>query len=208
MGINIKSKLIRRGYYPKGGGEAILTINPIKIIKPLNINEKQEFREINGIINIANLPEHISTRMKHASIKKIIENNLKASIKIESTNSFSPGTGITLWSRSKNTIMGKTRIGERGVSAENIGENIVSSLINEIKSGSTIDINSIDQIIPYMFLANYNEPSICSVLDLSGHTMTNIWLLNHFIKNKNILKIKEENNLKNIEVYGINYFKK
>jgi len=205
MGISVKSKLISRGYYPKGGGEAILTIEPSNIIRPLNIDENQEFREIYGIINIANLPTHIAARMKHASIKKIIENNLNASIKIDATTSFSAGTGITLWSRSKDTILGKTKLGEKGVSAETIGEITANSLITEIRSGASIDTNSIDQILPYMFLASNYEPSICLVKDLSGHTMTNIWLLSQFIKNKNIFKITNKKNLSNIEIHGINY---
>ena len=204
MGISVKSKLIKRGYYPKGGGEAILTIEPCKNIRPFNINKKQEFKDIQGIINLSNLPDHIASRMKHSSIIKIIENSYNASIEIKKVDSLDSGTGITLWSRSKDSILGKTKIGEKGVSAEIIGENTAYSLINEIQSGATIDTNMIDQIIPYMFLANNDKPSICSVKNLSSHSTTNIWLLNQFVKKKNILIITNENKLSNIEIHGIN----
>ena len=114
-------RCIKRGYYPKGGGEAILEILPIKKIYPLIINEDQKFKDIHGIIHISNLPEHIAKRMKQTSIKKIFQNNFNNSIRIDSFNSLSSGTGITLWSQSKDTILGKTNIGERGITAPGRG---------------------------------------------------------------------------------------
>jgi RNA 3'-terminal phosphate cyclase (ATP) len=205
MGISISSKLLKRGYYPKGGGKASITIFPCNKIKPLSINEKQYFKNIEGIINISNLPENISSRMKNSAIKKIIENDYEASLKIDSNNSLSSGTGITLWSESKDTILGKTIIGERGISAEKIGYNAADSIIEEIQSKASIDINMIDQIIPYMFLSDNNKPSQCSIKNLSGHTKTNIWLLNRFIDNEKNIEILYDKNLINIKVNGINF---
>ena len=207
MGLYFETKLIHRGYYPKGGGEAILSIKPCKKLKPLNIREIQYFNEIFGIINISNLPEHIATRMKDYSINKAKENGLKSFIEISSSNSLSPGVGITIWSHSRDSIMGKTKLGEKGISAEVIGKNIVNLLCDEIKSGATIDTNLIDQILPYMILANDDEPSFCSVSNLSGHTETNIWLINKFINKNNNIKISKNNNLTNIETNGINLFR-
>jgi RNA 3'-phosphate cyclase len=206
IGLSIKTELVNRGYYPKGGGEAILSIKPSIKIKPFTIKDKQEFREINGIINISNLPDHIAKRMKHACINNFIEHGFKSSIKIVSSSSLSAGTGITIWANSRDTILGKTKLGERGISAENIGDNVSKSLIDEINSGATVDINSIDQILPFLFLAENNTSSFCSVKELSGHTKTNIWLFNQFIKNDNI-KIDERNNLNYIHVLGIDFLK-
>lgn len=204
MGISINSKLLKRGYYPKGGGKASITIYPCNKIKPLSIDERQYFKDIEGIINISNLPEHIGSRMKHSAIKKIIENNYKASIKIDSNDSLSSGTGITLWSKSKDTIIGKTIIGERGISAEKIGYKVAESIIEEIQSKASIDINMIDQIIPYMFLSENDKPSQCSIKNLSGHAKTNIWLLNQFINSEKNIEILYDQNLNFIKVNGIN----
>ncbi len=207
MGLLIKPKLLNRGYYPKGGGKAMLSIEPSFIIKPLSLRDEQEFKDVKGIINIANLPEHISKRMRNSSYSELIKNGLKASINIDSSPSLSPGTGITLWTSSKDTILGKTMIGEKGVTAESIGESTSKLLINEIKSKATIDVNAIDQILPFMFLAEKHKSSYCSVNKLSNHTKTNIWLINHFIKNENLIDIKSENGLYNITIKGINFFK-
>lgn len=178
MGIKTDAQLIKRGYYPKGGGEAVLTIHPVKKLQPLQLGGKQDFNEIKGIIHIANLPDHISKRMKHAAMKVAVKNNLQSSIQIDKTTSVSLGTGITLWSKSNSTVLGSTFLGEKGITSEKIGEDAANQLIKEIKIGSTIDTFAIDQILPYMVLTR--DESVCKVRDLSNHTKTNMWLLKYF----------------------------
>ena len=178
MGVNTDAQLIKRGYYPKGGGEAVLTIYPAKKLQHLQLEEEQDFKEINGIVHIANLPDHISERMKQAALKIAVRSNIQSFIRVDKTTSFSPGTGITLWSKSDHTVMGSTFLGERGVTSEKIGENAANQLIKEINTGATIDTFAIDQILPYMVLAE--EESVCMVRELSNHTQTNMWLLKQF----------------------------
>ena len=52
MGVSIDIQLKRRGYYPKGGGEASVTVHPCDDIKPLNLDGKEEFRHVDGNIHI------------------------------------------------------------------------------------------------------------------------------------------------------------
>ena len=80
MGVKIDATLIKRGYYPKGGGEAIITTHPIKKICALQVEEKQVFKHVKGIIHSANLPNHIGKRMKHSAIKEIVKNNMQSSM--------------------------------------------------------------------------------------------------------------------------------
>jgi RNA 3'-phosphate cyclase len=180
MGVSVDGRLIKRGYYPKGGGEAELTIEPFKDIKPLRLGEQQEYSQINGIIHLANLPGHVGMRMKHASIKSLIKHGLKASIEIEETASLSTGTGITLWVESKDTVLGSTVLGERGVPAEKIGEDAMQNLLFEIEGGATVDVCAFDQILPYMSLARDKGSSFCIVREVNSHARTNMWLVNQF----------------------------
>jgi RNA 3'-phosphate cyclase len=178
IGVRTDVQLIKRGYYPKGGGEAILTIHPVKKLQSLQLEEKQNFSKIEGIVNISNLPDHISKRMKHAALKIAVKNNMRSYIEIDKTTSFSPGTGITLWSKSNHSVLGSTFLGERGVPSEKVGENAANQLLKEINSGSMIDIFAIDQILPYMMLSE--DESVCMIRELSNHTKTNMWLLKQF----------------------------
>ena len=205
MGVSVNVKLIQRGYYPKGGGEAILTIQPHDIIQPLMLDKKQDFKEINGIVHLANLPEHVAKRMKHASINTLIKKNIRTSIKVQKTTSISSGTGITLWTQTNDTVLGKTGLGEKGISAEKIGERIATEMIREIKSGSTIDIHAFDQIIPYFALTD-NKLSSCIVREISSHAQTNMWLISQFLKDNDIFYIEEKKDIKIIKVRGKSSF--
>ena len=196
MGLSVKAKLIRRGYYPKGGGEAEITISPSAGLKPLKLNEEQIFEMVNGIINISNLPDHIVTRMKYSAIKILLKKNLQASINIDKVESLSPGTGITLWSQSKNTVLGSTFLGERGMPSEKVGENAANELIREIDAGSSIDLYAFDQLLPYMTIAR--NSSSCVVSRISNHAQTNMWLLKQFFNVDFELSHINENVLVNV----------
>jgi len=180
MGVSVNARLIRRGYYPRGGGEAELTMDSCRDIQPLQLDNMQELSEIHGIIHIANLPDHISTRMKHAAIKTLLKKNLKSSVKIDKTTSHCTGTGITLWSQSEDVILGSTVLGEKGVPSEKIGENAAIQLIDEIDSGVTLDVYAFDQILPYMAIAKSVGKSTCIVREVSSHAQTNMWLIKQF----------------------------
>ena len=195
MGINVKENLISRGYYPRGGGEAEITVNPSVEIKPASYEVSPKFSLVEGIVHQANLPDHVGTRIKHAAIKQLMKSDLTANITIQKVNSLSPGTGITLWARSGDVIIGETGLGERGLPAERVGEETASRLIREIKSGSTIDIHAFDQIIPYMALATKKGTSSCLLREISSHAKTNMWLVSQFCKNKEIFIVEKSNNL-------------
>lgn len=199
MGLNVSAELIRRGYYPEGGGEAILKVNPTTSINPFNVTNRQSFREVEGIIHISKLPEHIGKRMKHAAKKMLVKYGIRDDIKIERVeDAFCEGVGITLWSQSEETILGNTLLGERGLPAENIGETAARNIVNEITSGATLDTHAADQLLPYMALAKDRGESAFLVRNLSNHAKTNMWLIKHFLDVE--FEIQKVNSIANVIV--------
>jgi RNA 3'-phosphate cyclase len=182
MGVDATAKLVRRGYFPEGGGEAVLTVNPVKNIKPFNVTDRQEFREVKGIIHISRLPDHISKRMRNTVKKMFIKYSIENDIKIEEvSDALCEGVGITLWAQSEKTVLGTTLLGERGLPAETIGETAARNILSEITSGATLDIHAADQLLPYMALAAEFGKSAFLVRNLSNHAKTNMWLIKHFL---------------------------
>ena len=202
MGLPVSAHLIRRGYYPKGGGEVMLTIQPCKDIQPLQLDKKQEFTTVEGIINIANLPEHVSKRMKHAAMKTLLKKNLETALKIEKATSLSTGTGMTVWTQTRSAILGATVLGERGLPAEKIGEKAATELIREIESGATLDTHAFDQILPYMALIRDNKQSSCIVKEISSHAQTNMWLIRQFFDNQDMFHIENKEDFKIVRIKG------
>ena len=39
FGVNFECDILRRGYYPKGGGECHITVNPVKELQSINITD-------------------------------------------------------------------------------------------------------------------------------------------------------------------------
>jgi RNA 3'-terminal phosphate cyclase (ATP) len=61
FGIKFECDIIRRGYYPKGGGEVVFKIDPIVSIKPIEINEFGNLTKIKGYSFVAGvLPIKVS----------------------------------------------------------------------------------------------------------------------------------------------------
>lgn len=191
MGANTELKIIKRGFYPKGGGDIEVNLEPVKELKGLDLSQTAETKKISGTAFISALPEHILKRMKDAALKKLLGYDVK--IKNEITNSLSPGVGITIWT---DTLLGSSCLGEKGVSAEKVGENAANNLLEEIKSGATLDVYVADQVLPYLALAK--DKSTFLTRKISMHAETNMWLIKKFIDVR--FDVKEQNGLKRVEV--------
>ena len=199
MALKVFPKLFIRGYYPRGGGEAVITISPCNKIKPLVLKDVEELKEVKGKVNISNLPEHISKRIHHSAVRTFLRNDFMTSIEVDSSTSLSPGVGITLWSEGKKSIIGTGLLGEKGLSSEEVGKTASAALLKEIASESNIDAYAFDQILPFMVLAKKQGKSTCIVRELSNHASTNMWLIKQFF-DVDFKVIQSEFNIK-VEVF-------
>ncbi|MBC7100507.1 RNA 3'-terminal phosphate cyclase [Methanothermobacter tenebrarum] len=170
MGYKGKIKLLKRGYYPKGGGIIEARIQPIKRLKPIKLT-KTRIKSIKGISHAGRLPLHVAERQARAAQKILQENGLDAEIRIEHSNdTLSPGSGIILWAEG-NTRIGASSLGEKGKPAEIVGKEAAEELIRFLEEGAPIDKYMGDQIIPYMSIAG---KSIIKTVEFSMHAYTNI----------------------------------
>ncbi|MFW5907178.1 MAG: RNA 3'-terminal phosphate cyclase [Candidatus Natronoplasma sp.] len=172
MGADIECKLIKRGHYPKGGGEIELRVRGGEITP---YEPSQDFGDIRGRAFVTNLPEHIARRMKKEVLKEFMED--ETSISIEKYDSPSAGTGIVLWTTGPR-IVGKGVLGEKGVPAEKVGGEVAEGLRKEIGSRVDVDIHAADQLIPY--LAVMDGDGVMKARKKTGHLETNAWLVNRF----------------------------
>lgn len=190
MGVKAEARLFQRGYYPKGGGRAALTISPLSGLRPFVVDGPQSFSVMEGIIHSSGLPEHIAVRMRHAAIKEATAAGLQASLAVEQVSSLSMGVGITVWSSTNETVLGSGVLGERRVPAEQVAEGAVRRLVSDIRAGATLDAHAVDQLLPYMVACP--KTSRCLVRDCSSHMKTNIWVLQQFLPRRLELLSREE----------------
>ncbi len=177
MDVEASARLQRRGYYPKGGGAAALQVTPAKQLRALSFPGGDGWR-IQGSVNIAGLPGHIARRIRKAARKPFIERGMDADIDIDECEAASPGVGIVLWTTEPRRL-GADVLGEKGTPAEAVGRRAAEQLLQEIDAGADLDVHAVDQLIPYMALADGETRFRCR--ELTGHAKTELWLLKQFM---------------------------
>ncbi len=187
FGLNVKIDLLRRGYYPKGGGIVRVDIRPIERLKRINLVERGEIKCINGIshAHIGLKERKVAERQANSARKDLFKLDYDLKIKKEYVDTLSYGSGITLWAETKNSVIGADSLGERGKRAEVVGQEAALGILEEIQSNDPIDKYMGDQIIPYLALASGRV----KVSEITRHTTTNVDIANEFGFN---LKIKED----------------
>ena len=176
--------LQKRGYYPKGGGNATIHMQPVETVTPVQLDQLEIQDKISGKIHFNALPDHVAKRMKHTVYKKCFEKSIKVDISQKQSEASSPGIVMTLWVDDKESYIGCVGLGEKGIPAEHIGNQCSMNLIKMMETGATIDTFLFDQILG--FLACAKGTSTFFIPELSDHAKTNMWLIQQFFPGKNI----------------------
>ena len=200
MGLMCNIRLQRRGYYPRGGGRATAIIHPsalraVELDKEEETDtkkgememgngkemgkEKERGKEkepctVSGISHSSNLPPHVMQRQADAATAALEKAGYSSSIDTWAANSPSTGSGITLWCGHA----GGSALGKRRLPAEKVGKAAAGEIITELGSWAAVDVHLADQLIPYMGLAGGGS---FTVREVSGHTRTNIWVVEQFL---------------------------
>lgn len=207
----LEVKLIKRGYYPRGGGEIEIKINPKykldnyenfdkfwNVLKDngnkIELIEQSKLIQIKGISHASKLLQNANVSERQAKAAGVILSslNVPVNIRIEYCDTLSPGSGISLWGifSNSNVRIGADNLGERGKRAEDVGKEAAEKFIKEIKSGAAVDSHLADNLVPMMGLY---PPSRIKISSLTNHCKTNIWVCEKFLGK--IFDIDEENNI-------------
>ncbi len=185
FGYNCEIDVLKRGFYPKGGGKVEMKITAPEKLNKINLMERGKLKGIYGISNAhVNLKSADVAKRQMKTARPLLFNNLanltKNSdfIKIEQeySDTLSYGSGITLWAEYDNTILGADSLGAKGKRAEVVGKDAAYELIDEINSGACLDRYMGDQIVPYVALFGGRV----KVSEITEHARTNVEIVNKF----------------------------
>ena len=180
MGADARLAVRRRGYYPRGGGEVAVAVLPAKDIRPLDAGTAGALERIAGVAHVANLPEHIATRMRSSALDRL-DRPVRAEIAVRALGpdeATGQGGAIVAWASTEHTIVGAGRVAERGVRAETLGAAVGDELAADLGAGATLDVHAADQLLVYLALARGGSFATRS---LSSHAQTAIWLIGQFL---------------------------
>jgi len=191
---DISVSLIRRGFYPKGGGLVEIEINPKFSIN--NYNSIEDFlKDISSIgsldLRSEELEEiiiysvsskdlrdrNVCERMIHGALTVLNKfPEIKIKKKIEYVDTLSSGAVITIVANKKYPF-GSDFLGEKGLRAEVVGKRAAEKFVEIIKKNASVDENLADNLVPILSLikGSFITPSI------TGHLETNLWVVKNFL---------------------------
>ncbi|MBW2975568.1 RNA 3'-terminal phosphate cyclase [Candidatus Woesearchaeota archaeon] len=192
---DIETSLIKRGYYPKGGGKADIKIKPrfslenIKEAPKINMAEQYSLIQVKGVSHASSDLQKASVAERQARAARLTLSRLNCPIQIrtEYCETLSTGSGITLWaifSKDPEDIdiinpirVGADSLGERGKRAEDVGREAAERLLKEIESKAPVDRHLADNLIPFLALCGDK----IKVSEITNHTLTNIYTCEQFL---------------------------
>jgi len=172
MNAECQLQVLRRGYYPKGGGAVRLEVKPSEM-RGVIFERLDEI--VKGVSHCQNLPEHVAVRQANSAREFLEERGIRAEIKIEVLNGLSTGSGIVLW----NGYKGSSALGEKGKRAEVVGLEAAESLYMELKSEAAFDAHLADQIMPFAAMADGRTEYTTSKVTM--HQKSNAYVINSFL---------------------------
>ncbi|XKL64282.1 hypothetical protein PGB90_004368 [Kerria lacca] len=187
FGGNCGCSVLRRGYFPKGGGEVELNISPVASLSSVSLTKFGSVVHIWGRSYVAGiLPINMAHEMADAAnhiLKKIITSRIQINIervKESPKDAFGNGSGIVcvfniLFAETDTgCILGGSAVGARNVSTKDVGNKAALELVTAIQGEYCVDQYTQDQIIILMALANGKSVVKCGPITL--HTKTAIYI--------------------------------
>ncbi|XP_049788249.1 RNA 3'-terminal phosphate cyclase [Schistocerca cancellata] len=207
FGATFDYKLLRRGYFPRGGGEVHIRVNPVRQLKPIKMIDGGKILRIWGWAFVAGtLPIKLASVMADSATVALqrafkgVEINIEA-YKEREEDAVGNGSGINIVAETTTgCILGASGLGKRDVRPEQVGKQAADDLISTVETGACVDPHAQDQMVVLMALAD--GISQVKVGPVTQHTETAIYIAKSLSEAKfNIIKQGPNSNI--IECTGI-----
>ncbi len=176
IGIKFSIEVLKRGYYPKGGGIVKARIWPCKTPDTLDLINTRLLKP--KIANVCcQLPKHVAERQISSALLKLEKNGIQCNNYSSSfVTSLSPGSSILVYSESDfGPYIGGDCIGERGKIAENVGAEAAERFLESYLANVPIDFNLADMLVLPLSLAK--GESQYRIGKVTEHLKTNLYIV-------------------------------
>lgn len=171
--------LIKRGYFPKGGGEVIINVKPVEQLKGCDLTERGQIVDILGYSFVSgSLPFHLAQNMTKGAtsvlskVQRVNIETYKENRDIAPDNCF----GILVVALTdKNIALGASALGNRNEVPYQTGVRVGEEMLKYIEDGSSVDEHNQDQIIILMAIAE--GMSRIRITNITMHTKTAIYVV-------------------------------
>ncbi len=183
----------KRGFYPKGGGEVRIDVEPRTAGSFGEVREaiRSQLPPV-AMVEAGGIESIDVVSIAHEELRKqsVVERQLASAVEAlgklrarvvphkQYVEAMSIGTAVTVVaSLSSGARLGADALGERGKRAEEVGREAAAKMVREIESGAPVDEHLGDHLVPWLALRGGSFRT--SVI--TEHTRTNCWLVEQFL---------------------------
>jgi RNA 3'-terminal phosphate cyclase (ATP) len=161
MGPVVNLKLVRHGFYPRGGGLIEVQIAPVPRLQPIELRERGERRRAFAESYVCGLPLHVAEREL-----AVVGNRLNwgpEQLKVRGVSSeMGPGNVLALTVEHEHVTEVFTGFGERGRSAESVAEDAVREACEYLAVDAPVGPHLADQLLLPMVLGGLTSFVTCA----------------------------------------------
>ena len=182
IGYDVGFELVRPGFYPVGGGELLMRVNPVPRdqLRPLDWADRGGFISLRCEVLYNRVPEHVARRelevlrrtLKHAGWP------LPAVTVREAEEARSPGNGVTVRAIYENADEVFTGFGKRGKRAEAVAQEAADAAVRWLVAGVPVGEHLADQLLLPIALAKGGR---FVTMPLDDHTPTNAAVISQIL---------------------------
>ncbi|KAG5637856.1 hypothetical protein H0H81_002895 [Sphagnurus paluster] len=194
----LELEIVRRGYFPRGGGEVRVAVAPVQRLGPLRVMERGRVVHVGGVAHVAGLPLAVGRKMMLGARRRLGELPLlnggeggEVTVDIQVTRERNEvtkgaGSGIVLWAElAGGGVIGGSGVGRKGLDPHDVGAEAAAELLRGLEAGGCVDeVRRLcsalsgadsaqwlqDQLVIFMALAEGTSEIRCGKGGLSLHT--------------------------------------
>jgi RNA 3'-terminal phosphate cyclase (ATP) len=176
MGVQVSLQVSRYGFYPRGGGEILASIEPARELVPLHVHERGSMERAYTEAYIAALPMDIAERELRVIADKLSIPSEQRFVRAL-PNDMGPGNAVTITLEHANVTEVFTGFGERGLRAETLAEQAAAEAQQYLNAHVPIGEHLADQLLLPMALAGGGSFLTTSVTE---HVRSNALVIARF----------------------------
>ena len=198
LGINFSLNILKRGYYPKGGGIIQAEISPCKNTRSVELLNRQNVEPKIASV-CCQLPKNVAERQISSALLRLERLGVRCNVYSSSfESSLSPGTSILVYSESDfGTYIGGDSVGARKKSAEKVGQEAVQNFFESYQTNVPIDRFLADMLVIPLSLAKGRSRYRIGIV--TEHLKTNLYVVSQIVGCKYQIEPSENSYIVNIE---------
>ena len=179
IGIEFQAAAERRGYYPRGGGKVVATIEPCPGVRPLDLVAQGDLPGARVVSRCGGLPRRVAERQLSAASSLLEGAGVKVlGAEVSEADSDSPGSSVLVHCACPTALLGADAIGARGKPSEEVGREAAARFVADAESGACLDSNLADMVVPLLSLAP--SPSRVRVREVTSHLRSGLEIARQF----------------------------